>query len=123
MSLILIFSGCQQTLQTKYVRPMTDVFFHFRVTVPSSGSIRAYSVTLNAVTTIFSVIYFDGRVQVDDSLPDLSFTGNAEDGNISFTLHNINTDRAGRYSLDGGVTSAQCVTVYVLGESCKPGLR
>ena len=53
---------------------------------------------------------------VDDSLPDLTFTGNAADGDLSFTLHNISTARAGHYSLvENGRTTVQCVTVYVLG--------
>ena len=103
---------------------MSDVFFHFSVAMPSSGSNRAYSVTLNDSIIICSVIYLDSKVVVDDSLPDLTFTGNAEDGNISFTLHNISTARAGYYRLAEDIgTTIQCVTMYVLGEQCKQELR
>ena len=94
---------------------MTAVSLRFTASLPNT-TIDIAKVTLNSTITILSVTYISGRSFVDDSLPDLIFTGNADVGDISFTLSNIGVGRAGLYSLRSIDSVIQCVTVYVLGE-------
>ena len=113
-----MFSGCEQTLQSQYATQMTDVFFDFTITVPNNPSpFVEYIVILNRIK-ILGVIYSNSTITMDDSFPNLTFTGNEATGNISFTLHNIGIERAGQYRLvkSGFKPAIQCATVYILGE-------
>ena len=115
--LLLLISGCTNTLQSQYKRNGSDVFLQFTIDVTEITSTSFFKVELNNITNILSINYVGSSTSVDDSAPGITFTGHVPTGNISFIISNIGSDRGGTYRLHkAGADPLQCITVYVLGE-------
>ena len=112
MSFFLI--GCTETLPRKYAREGTSATVDFTLKPPTTGTVP-YVVQLNSVPVI-SITYINDTVEVDDGYPNISFTGDAATGNISFLVSYVGRASAGDYTLQiVGLRALQCITVYALG--------